>query len=220
MLILGSYWFNSDQRWPTPGNSDSSPSYWFEHYFQPHGGSVARHFDSSIMRIQPRIYKDWCQCQMWPGNRAPSLLIRSLALMLIHPYHTIPYHTIPYHGSIISIPNMDQFSPILWEWERQTPMYNWPLFFGVGHHPVKITSALLKGQRGDGLAALGLREGVWTDTAWVAWQPQWHPQWAYFCHGSESNRFLQVCSWFHGLNSNGVWWVDKSVRELYLCGFH
>ena len=86
MLILGSYWFDSDQRWPTSGNGDSSPSYWFEHYFQPHGGSVARHFDSSIMQIQPRIYRDWCQCQMWSGNSAPSLLIRSLALMLIHPY--------------------------------------------------------------------------------------------------------------------------------------
>ena len=55
---------------------------------------------SSIMRSQQ--CRDWCQRHMWSGNSGSSLLIRSLVISLIHSHH----------GSIISILNKDQFSPI------------------------------------------------------------------------------------------------------------
>ena len=45
---------------------------------------------------------DWCQCQMWSGNSAPSLLIRSLALMLIHPLTPWINYFHPQHGSILT----------------------------------------------------------------------------------------------------------------------
>ena len=55
---------------------------------------------SSIMRSQQ--CRDWCRRHMWSGNSGSSLLIRSLVISLIHSRH----------GSIISVLNKDQFSPI------------------------------------------------------------------------------------------------------------
>ena len=66
----------------------------------PSQPSIQIFWFSSIMRSQQ--CRDWCRRHMWSGNSGSSLLIRSLVISLIHSHH----------GSIISILNKDQFSPI------------------------------------------------------------------------------------------------------------
>ena len=149
---------------------------------------------SSIMRSQQ--CRDWCRRHMWSGNSGSSLLIRSLVISLIHPRH----------GSIISILNKDQFSPIGVGMNAspptvlQNPIYNCPpLFFGVGRHPVDYFSF-------EGTKRWWVENGprgvwTWSGPAWAAFREALWQTW----REKQSTAIFCRCCGLHGVVC--CWWL-------------
>ena len=140
--------------------------------------------------------RDWCRRHMWSGNSGSSLLIRSLVISLIHSRH----------GSIISVLNKDQFSPIGVGMNASPQLCckiqsitGHHCFSGVGRHPVDYFSF-------EGTKRWWVENGprgvwTWSGPAWAAFREALWQTW----RTKQSRAIFCRCCGLHGVVC--CWWL-------------